>query len=405
MMKKVFAAILAIVMVLSLAACKGGKKDEATAANSGKTTAAAEEAKVTVPADKAGTYESKDGWTVQYDADLIKVKKVDAHDVKFVYDMNNVAEICCVADKGPEELLYEVTENWGNQEDVNRTEGFFPGTTDKWGFWRELTNKKTGVSKTAIAGEYNGATLLLQCTSKLTGDEEADMKSSDALAAIVDSITYKEFKDQTMFDYYPGLYKCTSDYKIKAITLNADHTGTLTAKEDADITWGTKELNAVNDTFSYDFTIEGDNLYLLIDGESIEFAKQTGDTYVGNWDEKSGKDADMTIKAGKDGKYKVKVVWDDEDDKENIYTMNAVFQPETGTLYYEDCTYVVRTYDAEDETKFEDKTKYNDGSGLFNYDDGILYWTDYTIRDKTQNVTEFLKEEAEEAEPEAEDAA
>ena len=227
-------------------------------------------------------YMSADGWRVRYNAKEMESKELDKHAAQFVYTGKsagtNMVEIRYIAEKQPEEVLYDVTSGWTKDDTkVSRSEGFFPGTGDKWGYWRELPAAKdgSGLGMTAIAGEYNGGTLLFVVTSHMSGKEDIDMAVSDALSGVIDSITYKTFKDQTMYSYYPGTYKATGkDAKYASVTLKKDHSGFLTdAKgKKTEITWGSIELTPDGGK-AIEFTIEGDNLYLDLGGDWVEYAK------------------------------------------------------------------------------------------------------------------------------------
>ena len=180
------------------------------------------------------------------------------------------------ADKMPEEVLGELTADWGDAETIERSEGIFPGTTDMWGYWRTLSQPagSEDPSRTAIAGEYNGGTLLLQNTTYLTGDDAIDTAAADALETVVDSITYENFGPQTMYEYIPGTYTAEQDGATLSVTLNEDHSGVLSIQDDIDILWGSVELMAADGSFTYEYTLEGDNLYVNYDGEWTEFARQ-----------------------------------------------------------------------------------------------------------------------------------
>ena len=178
--------------------------------------------------------------------------------------------------KQPEEVLYEITSNWEDQDNIMRTEGFFPGTDDQWGYWRTMNAPEdfSAPARTAIAGEYNGGVLLLQYTAWLTGDNATDMKASGAMETIVDSLTYEDFQPQTMYDYVPGTYTAeNTDDAIGEITLNADHTGVMKMQDDVDILWGSIELMAADGSFTYEYTIEGDSLMVNYDGQWLTFNK------------------------------------------------------------------------------------------------------------------------------------
>lgn len=224
------------------------------------------------------TYMSADGFQLRYNALTVESRELDDHAAEFVYlgegNGANKVTVRWIEGKQPEEALYDTTFAWADQEKILRTEGFFPGTTDKWGYWRTFTD--AGLTKCAIAGEYNGGVLMFVVESVLTGDEETDMTVSDTLAGIIDSVTYFEFGEQTMYSYFPGVYASAGEDGAEyRVTLNADHTGTLSFQDTVEILWGSTELTADGTTWAY--TIEGDFLYVDLDGEWVEFARQTAE--------------------------------------------------------------------------------------------------------------------------------
>ena len=219
------------------------------------------------------TYMSADGFQIRYNALNVESREVDEHTAEFSYLLapENTVTVTWIADKQPEEVLYEVTSEWGEQETILRSEGLFPGTTDKWGYWRTFADED--LVKCAIAGEYNGGVLLYVIESHLTGDDGEDMSISDTLAEIVDSITYFDFDEQTMYDYIPGVYKAADESGATyEVILRADHTGTLKFQDSVDVLWGSTELIAVDTKIAY--TVEGDYLYLELGDEWIEFARE-----------------------------------------------------------------------------------------------------------------------------------
>ena len=267
-MQMLLTGAMTAAMLLALAGCGGAASDQAA------------------PEEPAGegtleTYESDEGWSVRYDPALVEVQSGGGA-VDFLYtggpeDIVNadLVTISVEEDKQPEEVLYEFTFNWEDFDSIIRYEGFFPGTDGKWGFWRTMPAPEDGSSpsRTAIAGEYNGGVLLIQYAAWQTGDEEADMKASGAMETIVDSLTYKDFQPQTMYDYVPGTYSAEQDGAINSITLNEDHTGVLSMQDDIDILWSSIELVAEDGSFRYEYTIEGDSLLVNYDGQWMTFNK------------------------------------------------------------------------------------------------------------------------------------
>ncbi len=267
-MKKKVMSVLGMVMAVAVMA--GCGKGNAAPAGAGNAAGAATES-------KEETYKSADGWSVRYEAGDFAVNEPDAHTTSFVYQKDsagtNMVTITYVDGKQPEEAMSELTEKWENQE---RTEGFFPGTNDKWGYWRTLLPEEndSGLSETVIAGEYNGGALLFDIVSHKGEDDEQNMMVSDELAGIIDSIVYDSFGEQSMYDYIPGTYERTEEEAVHSVILNGDHTGKLSFQDDIDILWGAYELIAADGSFHYEYTIEGTTLMLNYDGEWLEFEKK-----------------------------------------------------------------------------------------------------------------------------------
>ena len=240
----------------------------------------------TADAQKA-VFESTDGWKIGYDPSLIEVEEQD-DGASFTYigesDADGSVLVRFTEDKQPEELLYELTEAWGDQEDIRRSEGLFPGAPGQWGFWRTLEDEETGASKTAIAGEYNGGVLSFEVDFKPGSDEGMDMAVSDCLAGLIDSVTYEDFTQQTMYSYVPGTYVRDETDEIEGetvsyqyhVTLNEDHTGVISMQDDIDVLWGDHTLIRAEDPKeSWEYDIEGENLMLKLDDEWFTFVKES----------------------------------------------------------------------------------------------------------------------------------
>ncbi|MBR4718828.1 MAG: hypothetical protein IKP31_01155, partial [Lachnospiraceae bacterium] len=117
--------------------------------------------------------------------------------------------------------------------------------------------------------------------------DEIDIPVSDALSAIIDSITYDDFEPQTMYEYYPGVYKMSDTEEIEgeevtyeySVTLNEDHSGVISMQDDIYVMWGSTMLIQADN--SYEYTIEGDNLMLNMDGNWMTFTKEGADGDAG----------------------------------------------------------------------------------------------------------------------------
>ena len=281
--RSIIAVLIALTMMLAFAACN--KANDAAKTETTKATKATESEEFQTATDNDDMeFISSDGWRVVYNAKDIESMEVDDHAAQFVYvgesAGTNMVEIRYIKDKQPEEVLYDLTSTWTNdQDDIERSEGIFPGTTDKWGFWRELPADEDGsrLGQTAIAGEYNGGVLLFTITSHMSGKDEIDIPVSDAISELINGIQYKDgFKDQKMFDYYAGTYKAAKDNKAyKSIVLNKDHSGVLTdAKgKKTNIMWGSIELTDTDNNKDYEYTIEGESLMMKVGNDWVSFTK------------------------------------------------------------------------------------------------------------------------------------
>ena len=90
----------------------------------------------------------------------------------------------------------------------------------------------------------------------------------------------RDFGPQEMYSYIPGTYAGTGEDNTASVVLNEDHTGTVIlpgASEEAPVLWGSVELIARDNSFRYQYDIEGEMLYLQIGEEWIEFEKEAAE--------------------------------------------------------------------------------------------------------------------------------
>lgn len=227
------------------------------------------------------TYTSGYGWSVKYDPAVFEMMESE-ESVSFYYlDESagvNTVLITYVDSVQPEELLYNLTMAMTDDtESIIRSEGFFPGTDDKWCFRRVVpaSEETSGLTDTLIAGEYNGAVLMFEVLSETTGDDSVDIPASDAVSELINSVTYDHFYDQEMFSYYPGSWQAeNSEDGDLSVVLNKDHTGVLHLENDIDILWGSVELIPADGSDPYEYTVEGENLMLHLGDDWISFTKQ-----------------------------------------------------------------------------------------------------------------------------------
>ncbi len=302
MKKKTIMTILAALTAASLTAC-GAKAQTAPAATETKpaATEAAAQTAVTENAAAAETteteaaqtdgheevYASEAGWVVRYDPSVIEVTSIGEPEteVDFVYT-GDCAGACMLAIKFdqehlPDAVIDEIKKEYG---DVEITEGFFPGTTDKWGYWvaPKTSEGEDGLSEEFIVGEYSNGTLIFDFLVHKSGEDEIDIPMSDALAMVVDSVEYENFGDQTMYDGYPGVYKQEVTEEIEGtdvtaeytLTLKDDHTGVMSFQDDVNILWDDSRIMGEDGSFSYPFTKDGNTIKLDYDGTDMEFVKE-----------------------------------------------------------------------------------------------------------------------------------
>lgn len=228
------------------------------------------------------TYRSDRGWSVIYDPSVITVNEGEDM-TAFVYTGDsagtNMLTVSYTEGNKPEEAIDELAAGWGS--DIQKSESYFPGTSDKWGYWRTLIagTEGSGLSENAFAGEYNGGVLMFEFTNHYCGDEGVDGPVRTTLTGIMDSITYDDFAPQTMYEGIAGVYTRTETEEIEgeevsyvySVTLNDDHSGEISLQDDLYVMWGSHVLIQADN--SYDYTIEGDVLKLNMDGDWLEFKK------------------------------------------------------------------------------------------------------------------------------------
>lgn len=119
------------------------------------------------------------------------------------------------------------------------------------------------------------------------------------------------------------------------------------------------------------------------DATPVEFTKVEGSTipgptlYEGTWAEKTSERVVIVVEpTSEKGWFDVTITWREALPQKDLYTMRAHYQKD-GSLFYDNCRYLVRTFS--DDGKYKDDVKYTNGSGLLKLDlaDKVLYWTDY----------------------------
>ncbi len=229
------------------------------------------------------------GWKVDYDASVIEVhdNTDPADEVDFVYtgDCGGTCMVCVTYAEGrmPDEIIEDLKSIQDKDTVVDVSGGIFPGTTDKWAYWFTPTyaEEGSGLHDDMILGEFNGGTLCFEFLTHNSGDDETDTAVSDALAMIIDSLEFKDFKPQTMYEDFPGTYTQTVEEEIEgekikveySLTFKEDHTGVLSLQDAVNIIWDDRMIMADDGSFKYYFTKKGDTVTVDYDGEKLKFTK------------------------------------------------------------------------------------------------------------------------------------
>ena len=265
--RKVISVVLAMATLIFMVGCT--KNVNAAVSNKSASTA-------------QKTYTSSNGWSVKYDPSVITVCE-DKNATSFIFTGNgtNDEKLTISYKQGgtPEKAADALAAGWNGivktTNQLFKSESYFPGTNDSWGYWRTLiANDPADISENAFAGEYNGGVLMFDMATRGNGD------GWKALQNIMDSITYKDFAPQAMYQGIAGIYtmKGTELIEGKAVpvvytvTLNNDHQGTIKLMGDEQyVMWGSHLLIQADN--SYDYSVDGQTLTLNIDGNQLVFTK------------------------------------------------------------------------------------------------------------------------------------
>lgn len=145
------------------------------------------------PASEA-VFEAANGWKVNYDANLFEVNQKD-NLVTFVYTGEcagtNMITVTYDVTTNAEGAIDKMIESWGSDK-ATKTKSIFPGTENVDGYWGVLPPAEdgTGYYETAIARDYMDGCLVFELTGHNSGDDEMDMAVGDAMAMIIDSISF-----------------------------------------------------------------------------------------------------------------------------------------------------------------------------------------------------------------------
>ena len=284
---RIFAWLLAVCLLTGCSGGAGSAPKEDSAASTGDAASVNASAEAAVSAAEAqaaieqtpGTYKNIHGWTMYYDPSLVEISEDTGDRVEFLFTGEQTGENSLVVeyipDKQPQEVLTEQIEEY-DEDAVSREEGF--AGADKWCFCASVDDSdELTVTIDYTALEHKGGVLLSKVTSSMETESTLEMLGSDTLHDMVNSMNFEDTEPQTMFSYYPGAYQKADETKDGpgSIILYDDHSGIMKAEEEEDLPllWTSNELMVKNEETSWEFTIEGDYLYLNVEDDWIEYKR------------------------------------------------------------------------------------------------------------------------------------
>ena len=265
---------------------------------------------------QTGMYEDERGWYVLYEPELFTVES-EKDDVKFHYTGeavgDNYVELRYIPDKQPQEVLTEevdeLVEEWEpDEEEMIRDEGYL--FEDKWCYTAVVrySEEERDTTVQLQSAEYNGGVILTKMVEGMTDENILEGYMDDSMWKILDTLTFYDYQPQTELDYVPGIYSLsesgveaperegaddadtaeeaatagTTGAEIAAeiepedgadttqeavapadqIILKKDHTGSLVSENTTSVLWGSTLLTEKNTERTYEYTVEGDSLYL-----------------------------------------------------------------------------------------------------------------------------------------------
>ncbi len=166
------------------------------------TEAAAESGEVILEAvDGYCTYEDPNGWSVQFadgDFSVMTQSSDEAEQVFFVYQGEsagtNMITASYITGKDAETYIKDLAASWSDKATTG--EFAFPSDNSIKGFRADLIpeagSEGSGLYESAVARDYKDGVLVFELTGHNCGDDAIDIPASDALAMIIDSLTFTE---------------------------------------------------------------------------------------------------------------------------------------------------------------------------------------------------------------------
>ena len=139
-------------------------------------------------------YKDPNGWSVKYDASLFEVTQEEGQ-VFFVYTGEsagtNMVTATYTVDNKAEDAIKKLGENYGDTAEYSTAP--FPGAEDVDGYWVNVPvdTEGSGAYITAMARDYMEGALIFEIDGHQGEDDEMNMAVADALAGIIDSLTFE----------------------------------------------------------------------------------------------------------------------------------------------------------------------------------------------------------------------
>ena len=139
-------------------------------------------------------YKDPNGWSVKYDASLFEVTQEEGQ-VFFVYTGEsagtNMVTATYTVDNKAEDAIKKLGENYGDTAEYSTAP--FPGAEDVDGYWVNVPvdTEGSGAYMTAMARDYMEGALIFEIDGHQGEDDEMNMAVADALAGIIDSLTFE----------------------------------------------------------------------------------------------------------------------------------------------------------------------------------------------------------------------
>lgn len=235
------------------------------------------------------TFEAKEGWKMSYDT--VKFSRNDnLGDGQICF--NYIGEcsgttavlVSYIPGKLPDEVLYEKTADIDDSR-ITRGESYF-GKDMYWAHYRHIKpeNEDPNVGDVVYEGftaiEHNGGTVLIDSIEHMETNDKQYSEIENSMSELINTFEFIDHKPQIEYAYIPGTYIREYTDEIdgdevnikESIILKEDHSCEMTLQDTVYGDWtGTKiEINWGDE---YEYSVEGDSLYLNMNGNWVEFKK------------------------------------------------------------------------------------------------------------------------------------